>query len=179
MAARSDGSLALSRVDGHPISALSLQDKVLLRKYSIPVSTGMSITAAGTSLVQSERDESTIRSEGPQRAEDRVKVDQTDPTVFDSNARGSADPLVPIPSSVSKDSELPNTGEADPKRRRRIGKVGIKKEPREDCGGTSDRKSVKSQIAAWSPKIFRWILEIAPSYRSVVLLTWFDCTLHW
>ena len=38
-------------------------------------------------------------------------MDQTDPTVFDSNARGSADPLVPIPSSVSKDSELPNTGE--------------------------------------------------------------------
>ena len=108
MAARSDGSLALSRVDGHPISALSLQDKVLLRKYSIPVSTDMSITAAETSLVQSER---TIRSEGPQRAEDRLKVDQTDPTVFDSNARGSADPLVPIPSSVSKDSELPNTGE--------------------------------------------------------------------
>ena len=87
------------------------------------------------------------------RAEDRLKVDQTDPTVFDSNARGSADPLVPIPSFVSKDSELPNTGEADPKRRRRIGKVGIKKEPREDCGGTSDRKSVKSQIAAWSPNI--------------------------
>ena len=80
-------------------------------------------------------------------------MDQTDSTVFDSIARSSADPLVPIPSSVSKDSELPNTGEADPKRRRRIGKVGIKKEPREDCGGTSDRKSVKSQIAAWSPNI--------------------------
>ena len=45
MAARSDGSLARSRVDGHPISALSLQDKVLLRKCSIPVSTDMSITA--------------------------------------------------------------------------------------------------------------------------------------
>ena len=153
MAARSDGSLALSRVDGHPISALSLQDKVLLRKYSIPVSTDMSITAAETSLVQSERDECMIRSEGPQKAKDRVKVDQRDPTLFDSNARGSADPLVPIPSSVSKDSELPNTGEADPKRRRRIGKVGTKKEPRKDCGGTSDRKSVKSQIAAWSSNI--------------------------
>ena len=79
------------------------------------------------------------------------KMDQTDPTVFDSIARGSAVPLVPIPSSVSKDSELPNTVEADPKRRRRIGKVGTKKEPREDCGGTSDRKSEKSQVATRSP----------------------------
>ena len=137
MAARSDGSLARSWVDGHPISALSLQDKVLLRKYSIPVSTDMTITAAEKSLVQSERDECKIRSEGPQKAEYRAKVVQTDPSVFGSNARGSADPLVPISSSVSKDSELPNIGEAGPKRRRRIGKVGVKKEPREDCGGTS------------------------------------------
>ena len=66
MAARSDGSLARSGVDGHPISALSLQDKVLLRKYSIPVSTGTSITVAETHLVKSERDGCTIRSEGPQ-----------------------------------------------------------------------------------------------------------------
>ena len=65
MAARSDGSLARSGVDGHPISALSLQDKVLLRKYSIPVSTGTSITVAETNLVKSERDGCTIRSEGP------------------------------------------------------------------------------------------------------------------
>ena len=107
MAARSDGSLALSWVDGHPISALSLQDKVLLCKYSIPVSTDMSITAAEKSLVQSERDECKIRSEGPQKAEHRAKVVQTDPSVFDSNARGSAGPLVPISSSVSKDSGAP------------------------------------------------------------------------
>ena len=37
MAARSDGSLAQPWADGRPVSALSLQDKVLLRKYSIPV----------------------------------------------------------------------------------------------------------------------------------------------
>ena len=58
MAARSDGSLALSRVDGHPISALSLQDKVLLRKYSIPVSTDMSIYCCRNEL-------------GPERAHDQ------------------------------------------------------------------------------------------------------------
>ena len=149
MAARSDGSLAQSRVDGHPISALSLQDKVLLRKYSIPVSTDTLITAAETSLVQSERDEWTIRSEGLQRAEDTLRVDQTDITVFDSITRGSTYSLVQIPSSVSKDSELPNAGETDPKRRRRIGKVGIKKEPKEDCESESDRKIAKSQIPTW------------------------------
>ena len=151
MAARSDGSLAHPRADGHPTSALSLQDKMLLRKYSIPVSTDMTITAAEKSLVQSERDGLTIRSEGLQRAEDMSNMDQTYPTVFDSIARGSAVPLVSIPSSVSKDSELPNTVEADPKRRRRIGKVGIKKEPREDCGVISDRKNEKSQVATRSP----------------------------
>ena len=148
MAARSDGSLARSRVDGHPTSALSLQDKQLLRKYSIPVSIDTTITAAERSLVQSERDGCTIRSEGPQKAEYRAKVEQTDSRISDSNARGSADQLVRISSSVSKDS-----GETDPKRRRRIGKFGVKKEPREDCGGTSDLKNVESQIAAWSPNI--------------------------
>ena len=61
-------------VDGHPSSALSLQDKLLLRKYSIPVSIGTSITTAEGSLVQSERDGCTIRSEGPQKAEYRAKV---------------------------------------------------------------------------------------------------------
>ena len=112
---------------GTPISALSLQDKLLLRKYSITVSIDMTITAAERSLVQSERDECKIRSEGPQKAEYRAKVEQTDPRISDSNARGSADPLVRISSSVSKDSELPNIGEADPKRRRRIGKVGVRR----------------------------------------------------
>ena len=77
MAARSDGSLAQTRVDGHPISALSLQDKVLLRKYSILVSTDTLTTAAETSLVQSEHEECKIRSEGSQRAEDIPRVDQT------------------------------------------------------------------------------------------------------
>ena len=76
-------------------------------------------------------------------------MDQTDTTVFDSITRGASVPLVPIPSSVSKDSELPNTVEADPKRRRRIGKVGIKKEPKEDCESKSDRKIAKSQIPTW------------------------------
>ena len=63
MAARSDGSMAQPRADGRPISALSLQDKVLLRKYSIPGSSDRLNTAAEARLVQSERDEWTIRSE--------------------------------------------------------------------------------------------------------------------
>ena len=149
MAARSDGSFPQTRVDGHPISALSLQDKVLLRKYSIPASTDTLTTAAETSLVQSERDEWTIRSEGLQRAEDTLRVDQTDTTVFDSTTQGSTDSLVQIHSSVSKDSELPNFGETDPKRRRRIGKVGIKKEPKEDCESNSHQKIAKFQIPTW------------------------------
>ena len=110
-------------------------------------------TAANARLLQKERHELTIRSEGSQRAEDILKVDQTDPTLFDSITRSSADPLVPIHSSVSKDSELPNAGEADPKRRRRIGKVGIKKETREDGEGAAEQKNVKSQIASWSQNI--------------------------
>ena len=110
-------------------------------------------TAAETRLVQSEHEECKIRSEGSQRAEDVLKVDQTDITVFNSFTRDPTDSSVQILSSASKDSELPNAGEADPERRRRIGKAGIKKEPREDCGGTSDRKSEKSQFATWSPNI--------------------------
>ena len=138
MAARWDGSLIQPKADGRPGAALSLQDKALLRKYSISgPSDGMN-TAANARLVQNERHELTIRSEGSQRSEDILKVDQTDPTVFDSIARSSADPLVPIPSSVPKDWELPTSGEADPKRRRRIGKAGIKKEPREDGEGASN-----------------------------------------
>ena len=117
MAARSDGSLALSRVDGHPISALSLQDKVLLRKYSIPVSADTSITAAETRLVQSERDECTIRSEGSQKAEDIPRMEQTVITGFDSISRDPTEPSGQVLSSSSKDSELPNAVEADPKRR--------------------------------------------------------------
>ena len=50
MAARSDGSLAQSRVDGHPKSALSQQDKALLRKYSIPVTLDALTTAAKNEL---------------------------------------------------------------------------------------------------------------------------------
>ena len=144
MAARSDGSLVPPRADGRPVAALSLQDKALLRKYSIPdPSDGLNTTAIAR-LVHKERDGLTVRSEGSQELKDILKVDQTEPTVFDSVTRSSADPLVPIPSSVSKDSEIPNAGEADPKRRRRIGKVGIKKETREDSEGAADQKNVKS-----------------------------------
>ena len=143
MAARSDGSLTQTRVDGHPISTVSLQDKVLLRKYSIPVSTDTLTTAAETSMVQSEQEKCKIRSEGSQRAEDIPRVDQTDISVLNSVTRDSTD------SSVSKDSELPNAGEADPKRRRRIGIAGIKKEPKEDSESKSDLKIAKFQIPAW------------------------------
>ena len=149
MAARSDGSLALSRVDGHPISALSLQDKVLLRKYSILVSADMSITAAETSLVQSERDEGTIRSEGSQKAEDIPRMEQTVITGFDSISRDPIDPSGQVLSSSSKDSELPNAVEADPKRRRKIGKAGIKKEPKEDSESKSDLNIAKFHIPSW------------------------------
>ena len=148
MAARSDGSLARSGVDGHPSSALSLQDKVLLHKYSIPVSIGTSIATAEGSFVQSERDECMIRSEVPQKAEDRVKVDQRDPRTSGSKASGSADQLVQSSSSVSKDS-----AETDPKRRRRVGKLGVRKEPRDNCGGTSVPKNVETQFVEGPPNI--------------------------
>ena len=158
MAARSDGSLARSRVDGRPISALSLQDKVLLRKYSIPVSTDTLIISAETSLVKSERDGCTIRSEGPQRAEDILRVDQTDTIVFDAITRGSTGSLVQFPSSVSKDSEL------EPRRNRKrtvkVNRTGRLRSPRLLRGF----------------RILRWILEIASSYESMALRTWFYCT---
>ena len=96
-----------------------------------------------------------IRSERSQKAEDILRVDQAEPT--------PADPLIPNLSSVSKDSELPTAGEADPKRRRRIGKAGIKKEARGDSEGASidvfgsrstnlspaDQKNVEFQNATW------------------------------
>ena len=92
-------SLIQPRADGRLVASLSLQDKALLRKYSISgPSDGLNI-AANARLVQNERHGLTIRSEGSQRAEDILKVDQTDPTVFDSIAPTSAVPLVPIPSS--------------------------------------------------------------------------------
>ena len=144
MAARSDGSLARSRVDGHPTSALSLQDKVLFRKYSIPVSTGTSNTVAETNLVKSERDGCMIRSEGPQRAEDNPRVVQTTITAHESTSRDSTGSAGQILSSSSKDAELPNAGETDPKRRRRIGKAGAKKETKEDSGSIT-----KFQVPSW------------------------------
>ena len=153
MAARSDGSLARTRVDGHPISALSIQDKVLLRKYSIPVSLGALSTAAETNLVQSEQEWCTIRSEGSQRAEDIPRMKQTVITGINPISRGSTDSSGQILSSFSKDSELPNAGEADPKRRRRIGKAGIKKEPKEDSESKSDLNIVKSHIPSWCQNI--------------------------
>ena len=163
MAARSDGSLIQPRADGRPVAVLSLQDKALLRKYSIPdPSDGLNTTAIAR-LVQKERDGLMIRSEGSQGSKDVLKVDRTDPKVFDSVAHAPADPLEPILSSVPKGSELPSSGEADPKVRRRIGKVGIKKEPREDGEGASievfgsrstnlgppEQKNMKSQNADW------------------------------
>ena len=146
MAARSDGSLARPRVDGHPTSALSLQDKVLLRKYSIPVSIGTSNTVAETNLVKSERDGCTIRSEGPQRAEDRVE--QTTITALDSTSRDSTGSAGQILTLSPKDSELPNAGETDPKRRRRIGKAGAKKETKEDSASIT-----KFQVPSWCQNI--------------------------
>ena len=51
MAARSDGSWAQTKgLMGAQFSALSLQDKLLLRKYSIPVSADMTFTAAEKEL---------------------------------------------------------------------------------------------------------------------------------
>ena len=137
MAARSDGSLARSRVDGHPTSALSLQDKVLLRKYSIPISTGTLNTVAETNLVKSERDGCTIRSEELQRAEDIPRVEQTSITGLDSTSRYSTGLASQVLSSSPKDAELSNAGETDPKRRRRIGKAGPKKETKEDSGSVT------------------------------------------
>ena len=129
MAARSDGSLAQSRVHGHPISALSLQDKALLRKYSIPVSLGALTTAAETNLVQSEQEGCTTVITG-----------------FNSLSRDPTDSSGQILSSSSKDSELPNAGEAGPKR---SGKAGIKKEPKEDSESKSDLNIAKFHIPSW------------------------------
>ena len=137
--------------------------------------------------------ELTIRSEGSQRAEDILKVDQTDPDGIPFCGTILLQILsYQIPSSVSKDSELPTAGEANPKRRRRIGKAGIKKESREDSEGASievvwlsiDKLVLHRIRRMWSPrllaglKILRWILEIAPLYESVASTTWFYCTLH-
>ena len=85
--------------------------------------------AANARLVQNEHDGLMIKSEGSQKAEDILRVNQAEPT--------PADPLIPNLSSVSKNSELPSAGEADPKRRRRIGKAGIKKESRGYSEGAS------------------------------------------
>ena len=76
MAARSDGSLVPPRADGRPVAALSLQDKALLRKYSIPDPSDGLNTTAFARLVQKERDGLTIRSEGSQGSKDILKVDQ-------------------------------------------------------------------------------------------------------
>ena len=107
MAARSDGSLIQPRADGRPVASLSLQGKALLRKYYISGPTdGLHTAAANARLVQNERHGLMIRSEGSQRSKDILKVDQTDPTAFDSIAPTSADPLVPIHSSVRHQSIL-------------------------------------------------------------------------
>ena len=162
MAARSDGSLIQPRADGRPVASLSLQDKALLRKYSISGPSDGLNTAANSRLVQNEHDGLMIRSEGSQRAKDILRVDQADPTVLLSVAHTPPDPLIPNLSSVSKDSELP-AGEADRKRRRRIGKVGIKKESREDSESASidvfgsrstnlsppDQKNVEFKNTTW------------------------------
>ena len=116
-----------------------------LRKYSISGPSDGLNTAANPRLVQNEHDGLMIMSEGSQRAKEILRVDgstagkwvETDPAVFLSMAPTPADPLIPNFSSVPKDSELPTAGEADPKRRRRIGKAGIKKEARGDSEGAS------------------------------------------
>ena len=81
-------------------------------------------TVAETNLVKSERDGCTIRSEELQRAEDIPRVEQTTITGLDSTSRYSTGLACQILSSSPKDAELPNAGETDPKRRRRIGKAG-------------------------------------------------------
>ena len=94
MAARSDGSLIQPRADGRPVASLSLQDKALLRKYSISGPSDGLNTAANARLVQNEHDGLMIRSEGSQRAKDILRVDRTDPAVFLSMAHTPADPLI-------------------------------------------------------------------------------------
>ena len=166
MAARSDGLLIQSRADGRPTAFLSLQDKALLRKYSISgPSVGLNIPA-NARLVQNEHDGLMIRSEGSRKAEDNLRVDQADPT--------PADPLIPNLSSVSKDSELPTAGEADPKRRRRIGKAGIKKEARGDSEGASidvfGSRSTNLSPADQKNVEFQLSLDSIPSHEIPLIL---------
>ena len=61
-------------------------------------------------------------------------MEQTVTTGLDLISRDSTGSAGQILSSSSKDTELPNAGETDPKRRRRIGKAGVKKETKDDSG---------------------------------------------
>ena len=179
MAARSDGSLAQPRADGRPVSALSLQDKVLLRKYSIPVSTDMTITAAEKSLVQSERDGLTIRSEGLQRAEDMSCMDQTYSTVFDSTAQGSSIPLVQIPFFCLKGLGASRIRWRQILRGDEESERLVSRRNRERIAELFRIGRMRSPRLLRGLRIFRWIREIAPSFEGVMLQTWFYCTLHW
>ena len=65
MADRSEDPLGHERVDRHPIGQLTLLDRALLRKYSVPALPDGLPGAADKTKVQSKRDGHTLREEEP------------------------------------------------------------------------------------------------------------------
>ena len=73
-AARSEDPLGHERVDGPPMEQLSLPDRALLRKCSIPALHDGLPSAADKTKVQSERDGYTLREEEPQPIVEQVSM---------------------------------------------------------------------------------------------------------
>ena len=146
MAARSDGSLARSGVDKHPSSALSLQDKLLLRKYSIPVSIGTSIATAEGSLVQSESDGSGVRDLRRQSTGRRWNRPIPEHPVPKQAVR-LISLYSPLLLSRRIQRRLILRGDEE------LESLELKKEPRDNCGGTSVPKNVETQLVEGPPNI--------------------------